>query len=503
MGEPVWPPKSSAFSFSSYKSPQPGFSFKTSTVDGPFKTNIFQQSTVKETEAFNSPFNPNFRPSGPGFSFNASINAKSCDPNTKSGPGEHAQKTTGVATNTNVEKKTGAFVLENKKNGALGVGVMDPVDAAHKTTKSCDPNTKSGPGEHAQKTTGVATNTNVEKKTGAFVLENKKNGALGVGVLDPVDAAHKTTKSCDPNTKSGPGEHAQKTTGVATNSNVEKKTGAFVLENKKNGALGVGVLDPVDAAHKTTEIATDMEMKKKLETEIAANMKMVYKKNLGCSADDAQKTTEAATKKKVEAAMLENEKNVENGVGVLDPVDDDKLDKKAREARQSPPANSVVVVSRILKGMPQSPHFYQLRDHSECSKTCLKSSWDRIFEDTAEQIQSLQANDFWVRARELWKTMGELQIMGYNVIPLRRRLVELIDVMMEQKLAKSKVKGLKIKAENHRMEKSRLEFVIQHLQEMIRKELQGMDRSLAQAIEMEKDMFKFDDVFAKLAMEPL
>lgn len=224
---------------------------------------------------------------------------------------------------------------------------------------------------------------------------------------------------------------------------------------------------------------------------------------------DAEKPIEAASKlqhEKTEPRIGEKENNSTKEMGVLAPSDI-KQDKVARQANQDSMPNrantALVVISRILKGIPQSPHFYQLINLSGHTRKVLISSWDRIFEETVEQMHSLQVNDFWVRARELWKTMGELQSMGYNVIPLRRRLVELTDVMIELKLTKVGMKGLLIKAENHRMEKSRLEFVILRLQEMIMQEHYGTLGALAQMVEMEKEVPKFDGVFAKLAMEPL
>lgn len=180
-----------------------------------------------------------------------------------------------------------------------------------------------------------------------------------------------------------------------------------------------------------------------------------------------------------------------------------KEKKLAREAIQETVTTSLIVISRILKGIPQSPHFYWLRNHSEHSRKSLISSWDGIFEETVEQIHSLQADDFWINAKELWKTMEGLQTMGYNVILLRKRVVELTDVMIEQRLSKLKINRLKIKAENHRVERSRLEFQILKLQERIKKEHDDMGGVLAQVAEMEKELPKFDGVFVKLAMEPL
>ena len=91
------------------------------------------------------------------------------------------------------------------------------------------------------------------------------------------------------------------------------------------------------------------------------------------------------------------------------------------------------MVSRILNGIAQSPHFYQLKSFSELTRKSLISGWDQVFEKTVEEFQSLQVVDFWVKAKELWKTMEELQSMVYNVI-LLRRLVELTDVAMGLKL---------------------------------------------------------------------
>ncbi|WCJ19811.1 nuclear pore complex protein-related [Euphorbia peplus] len=51
------------------------------------------------------------------------------------------------------------------------------------------------------------------------------------------------------------------------------------------------------------------------------------------------------------------------------------------ENTQESPKHSLVIGSRILKGIPQSPHFYPLRTHSNCARTLLISVWDRIFEE--------------------------------------------------------------------------------------------------------------------------
>lgn len=81
----------------------------------------------------------------------------------------------------------------------------------------------------------------------------------------------------------------------------------------------------------------------------------------------------------------------------------------------------LVSISRILKGIPQNPHFLALKRYSELARKNLVSGWDRLFEETIDQIQALRVEEFWGGAAELWRTLQELQSMGYNVILLRRR----------------------------------------------------------------------------------
>lgn len=81
----------------------------------------------------------------------------------------------------------------------------------------------------------------------------------------------------------------------------------------------------------------------------------------------------------------------------------------------------LVSISRILKGIPQTPHFLALKRYSELARKNLIGGWDRLFEETIDQIQALRVEELWGRAAELWRTLQELQSMGYNVILLRRR----------------------------------------------------------------------------------
>lgn len=167
------------------------------------------------------------------------------------------------------------------------------------------------------------------------------------------------------------------------------------------------------------------------------------------------------------------------------------------------PPLPLISISRILKGIPHSPHFLQLRSHSEAARKNLMAGWDRAFEETVEEIHSLTANDFWVRASELWKTMEELQSSGYNVFKLRKRLVELTEVILQQKLSRLEIRRLKVKAESHRMEMSRLESVILGLHIQVEKEQVAMVEVLKEAAKMENELPKFDSGFASLAMGPL
>ncbi|KAK9186604.1 hypothetical protein WN944_017992 [Citrus x changshan-huyou] len=180
--------------------------------------------------------------------------------------------------------------------------------------------------------------------------------------------------------------------------------------------------------------------------------------------------------------------------------------KAKSDGEKKPLSNSplpLTMVTRILNGIPQSPHFYQLRNYSELTRNNLISAWDRIFEETVIEIHSLQAMDFWIRAKRLWKTIEELQNLGYNVIALRRRLVDLGDIMTELKWFQFQIKGLKIKAENHKMEKSRLLSLIENMQALAKKEEDCMESKLIEATKLENELPKFDAALAKLAIKPI
>ncbi|KAJ1382884.1 hypothetical protein SESBI_43868 [Sesbania bispinosa] len=82
--------------------------------------------------------------------------------------------------------------------------------------------------------------------------------------------------------------------------------------------------------------------------------------------------------------------------------------------------------------------------------------------------------------------MEELQGMGYNVIPMRRRLVEMAEVMDEFKKWKLEIVTLKNKAEDHRMERSKLQSMVLSLQVRAEREGKSMVRLLGEVDHMEK-----------------
>ena len=155
----------------------------------------------------------------------------------------------------------------------------------------------------------------------------------------------------------------------------------------------------------------------------------------------------------------------------------------SRVSEQS--SSQVILVSRILKGIPQSPHFLPLKGYSDVAKYSLIDAWDSIFEEVVDQIRSMQVNGFWVYANRLWQTMGELQNMGYNVTVVRRRLVELTDVVLRIRRHRSDIRELKSKAKGHRAEKGRLECEIMKLRDRVEAEKASLEEVMVKVKKME------------------
>lgn len=129
-------------------------------------------------------------------------------------------------------------------------------------------------------------------------------------------------------------------------------------------------------------------------------------------------------------------------------------------------------------------------------------AWDRIYEETVDQIQSMCVNGFWIDAKRLWETTQELQTMGYNTLPLRRRLVELSDVLIKRKRHRIEKERLKSKAERHIMEKNKLEFEIVKLKAKAEAEKASFEDIMGKVAKMDDEMPSFNASFSKLAIKP-
>ncbi|KAF5752563.1 hypothetical protein HS088_TW01G00478 [Tripterygium wilfordii] len=100
----------------------------------------------------------------------------------------------------------------------------------------------------------------------------------------------------------------------------------------------------------------------------------------------------------IEKAEKEN-KLVFQQNGICIPLENKKTDV-TRETNQAPASHSplsVTIISRTLKGIPQNPHFYHLRGYTDLTRKQLIAGWDRIFEETVDQIHSLKPANFQVK----------------------------------------------------------------------------------------------------------
>ena len=180
-----------------------------------------------------------------------------------------------------------------------------------------------------------------------------------------------------------------------------------------------------------------------------------------------------------------------------------KKEKRDEKSVQNTSTPSQIIVSRLLKGIPQSPHFWPLRGYSEPAKQSLIIAWDQIFEKTVDKIKNVQINCFCIDAKILWETLQELQMMGYYVLPLRRRLVELLDVMLSKMRHERKKMRLRKKAEEHMIEKDRFKFKILMLKAKAEAEKVCFEDAMAKISKMDDEMPSFDACFSKLAIKQL
>ena len=160
----------------------------------------------------------------------------------------------------------------------------------------------------------------------------------------------------------------------------------------------------------------------------------------------------------------------------------------------------LICITRFLKGINHCPHFLPLREYSGIVRQQLESAWDQAFIETANQIQGLKSRDIWVNGVELWKATADLETMGYNLIPLRRRLLEVRDAMLMSEQAKRKILALKEKATEHGREIDRLRKEISKF-ELLHDEL-SLKRIVAQmeaARMTKKELPKYDGLISDLA----
>ncbi|CAO2825651.1 unnamed protein product [Amaranthus hypochondriacus] len=180
-----------------------------------------------------------------------------------------------------------------------------------------------------------------------------------------------------------------------------------------------------------------------------------------------------------------------------------KKEERDEESVQNTSTPSQIIASRLLKGIPQSPHFWPLRRYSKPAKQSLINAWDQIFEKTVDKIKNIRIDCFCIDAKILWETLQELQMMGYYVLPLRRRLVELSDVMLRKTRHERTKMSLKKKAEQHMIEKSRFEFEILMLKAKVEAEKVCFEDAMAKISKMDDEMPSFDACFSKLAIKQL
>ncbi|KAI4299430.1 hypothetical protein L6164_032893 [Bauhinia variegata] len=192
------------------------------------------------------------------------------------------------------------------------------------------------------------------------------------------------------------------------------------------------------------------------------------------------------------------------------PVPNDVMNEKGKEKSQeiSDPAPNLplplIPISRVLKGIPQRPHFFPLRGFSELLSEKIIAALDQGFEDTVDQIHNLtKANGFsWEMVCDLWKAMGILELMGYNVLLIRRRLVEMTEVVVELEEKMLTIVELKSQADYHRMEKNRLLNMILSLKNKVEGEELNKEQLLKKVDILKEELSKYNDLIAILAMKP-
>ncbi|XP_043725554.1 DUF724 domain-containing protein 10-like [Telopea speciosissima] len=193
--------------------------------------------------------------------------------------------------------------------------------------------------------------------------------------------------------------------------------------------------------------------------------------------------------------------------GTLNSVE--TLGKEVKEMQKSAAGgncmefNFLTNSSKVLRDIPQSPHFHSLQAYPGRVRKNLISGWDQTFEETYDQIQSLKATDFWISKDELQLTLDELESMGYNIGRLRKRLDELTNVMEKRESALFAMWSLRTKMESHKRKKQKLEGKIYKLQMQAEKEQANINGLTDEVAKLEESLPVVDSRFESLAESPL
>ncbi|XP_077217096.1 uncharacterized protein LOC143851522 isoform X9 [Tasmannia lanceolata] len=159
--------------------------------------------------------------------------------------------------------------------------------------------------------------------------------------------------------------------------------------------------------------------------------------------------------------------------------------------------------TRVLKGIPQNPHFHPLQIYSKRVQKNLIRGWDQTCVEITEKIENLLVEEFWESIDELQQTLSELESMGYNVMRLKKRLDALKEVMVTKKESWVDIVVLQKKVEDRKIKLERLKSEISKLQAEAEEEQVGIDELMNEATKREENLQVFNAEFAKITSTSL
>ncbi|KAF7830970.1 DUF724 family protein [Senna tora] len=191
--------------------------------------------------------------------------------------------------------------------------------------------------------------------------------------------------------------------------------------------------------------------------------------------------------------------------------DDDNLDDDGDDSEdidddlEEPPKFwPVVPITRTLCGIPHNPYYHLLRGYSELARRNFAAAWDRTFEDTVRQVFELNMEERnWARVSELWETMGEMQGMGYNVLPVRRRLIGMAELRGQKKRVELEMKKWMQEELIRKVESAEVGYEIFNLTIKKTEKEASVVRAQRETIVSRLKMIQLDDAINALAMKPL